>query len=316
VALKHGKLVRTKVVDDLVAQPAWGSRAGPPPPSPGMLPLPGMTASSMGPSIYTTGWTWFSPKRDWIKLTVQVGSGGPPRHQFTQHPPGGGGGRGLGGIDSAEHNVWKGLMGEAEKVLVRRPTLLHEFERTAERVGFGAFPNLRTLGVVVGYDVIQPRRSMVLETRLFANDPFVFVNLNNLQEVERVAAIFAADPYETAYAERWRLHAEAIRAGQPWRPRTSPFPGWTETEGESLLTSWVRTKYRHSPVTMPLSDLIDPAADSEFEDEDHPWVQAELAAMPEIQILQVLILDDHDSRDVRRLYGNTWGGKLAMMAMA
>jgi hypothetical protein len=312
VALRHGRLMRTKIVEEQLPSAVWGQRSGPPPPPPGMGPMmpPGLNGmGAMGPSLYQTGWTWFSPKRDWIKLPAHIGGAPPPR------PPGSPASpvpRGVGGIDVSEQEVWKQLMGDAEKVLIRRPLSDGEFERVAERVAFGAFPALRTIGIVVTHEVVQPRRSMVLETRLFGDDPFIFVDMKNQEEVDRVAAIFASDPFESKVAERWAEHAEAVRAGQPW---TSRFFPWSSARDEGLLVAWIRAKHRQSPVTVPLSALIDPE-DSAFEDEDHPWIQEELRAMPEIRIMHLFILDDNEGRDLKRLYGNTWSWRLNMMAVS
>ncbi len=94
----------------------------------------------------------------------------------------------------------------------------------------------------------------------------------------------------------------ASRRVGPGRARSCGTLQWSSAREAALRISWVVLKHRKSATTFPLHQIIDEGA-MEFVSEDHPWVQAELAAMPEIRTLYLFLFDNLDGPESRRLYG-------------
>ncbi|KAK3944190.1 hypothetical protein QBC46DRAFT_404783 [Diplogelasinospora grovesii] len=329
VALRFGGFRRTKSVGDVVSNNnnnnSWGgNRTG---------------GGGFQPSVYQTAWTWYSPRRDWLKIP------------------------GTGPLARVDAGPIEQLHADAQKVLLRRPGTAGELERLLERLVFGQCPSMKVLGIVVSHEMVRPRgRSVKVETRLFRGDLFRFVDLKDIEEVERVAAIFRSD--STAYnssrhhdpgttgevnhnnktAEAWEDHARFLRLRQQHRATTTsdsddPDPDPTDDDDnggdvvavvadagwqsrlcnffglgdEELTVAWVAVKYRRTPCTVPLANLVD-VEERTILDPTHPWIVAEKAAMPDIQLLHLFILDDLEGRDLRRLYGNSFSMRLNSIA--
>ena len=283
IAMYDAGFHQTKIIVTQLTNP-WARTSGPGPP-------PGATGA-LTPSSVHQAWTWFSPRRDWLKMPAP-GPPGPPIARPT------------GSIEE--------LVATAQNVLIKRVSPGGETTRIIDRLALGQCPSLRTLGVVLGSCIVCRQLSMVLETELFGDDVMRIVDLQDEQEVAWVARVMRRDAQsliertdegrqQAERADAWEDHLQCLREGRPWESSLVWNLHWSPARDTTFRVSWLLSKYRKTPATFPLHQVIDDAA-MQLVDPQHPWVQAELAAMPEIRTLYMFLFDNLDGPDSRRLYG-------------
>ncbi|KAH8891282.1 hypothetical protein GQ53DRAFT_806669 [Thozetella sp. PMI_491] len=284
VALRDGGFRITKIVVPQLTNP-WARVTGPGPP-------PGATGA-LTPNTVQSAWTWFSPRRDWVKIP----SPGPPG------PPGA---RPTGSVED--------LLSLAHNVLIKPAATQPETTRVLERLVLGQCSSMRTLGIVLGSWLVLRQRSMILETQLFGDDIMRMVDLRDAEEIARIAPIVRADaetmgPHTDEgrqlmeRAEQWEEHLQYVKQGRALESSLVASLQWNDAKEQNIKVCWLLLKYRKSPVTFQLPRIIDDVT-MEVTDEDHPWIQAEMAAMPEFRTMFLFLFDHVEGRDCRRLYGS------------